>query len=237
MNPIRNAGLPTPVRFQIYFLVLLISLAFIGCTKAPPVAKKIPPTPERVKISLPAPELSTLEKWKKLVQENRYASIDKKVVSVNKFFNQFDFIDDHYLWGKDDYWATLSETLAKNGGDCEDFTIAKYFTLKNLNIPEENMRITYVFSLKTGEPHMVLTLNMNPLQEPIVLDTLNNYLFPVSRRSDLVPVYSFNEKWYWLAKKQNSWKGKRLGSASKLSLWKGVLKRMEMNKTRLSSSS
>ena len=226
-------------KFNCFFyllVVLFIHLAVVSCTKAPQIAEKIPPKPEIVKIPPPEPELSKLEQWEKLVQENRYASIYKKLVSVNTFFNQFDFAEDRFLWGKDDYWATLSETLTKNGGDCEDFTIAKYFTLKDLNIPDENMRITYVISLKTKKPHMVLTFNLNFFQEPIVLDTMNNYLFPVSKRPDLVPVYSFNKNGYWLAKKQNGWKGKRLGSATKLSLWRGLLKRMEMSKTQLSGS-
>jgi predicted transglutaminase-like cysteine proteinase len=211
-------------------------MAVVSCTKAPQVARKIPPKPVIVKKIPRAPELSKLDQWGKLVRENRNAPVDRKLASVNTFFNQFDFIEDQFLWGQNDYWATLSETLTKSGGDCEDFTIAKYFTLKDLNIPDENMRITYVISIRTRKPHMVLTFNRNPRHEPIVLDTINNHLLPVSKRSDLVPVYSFNTNGYWLAREQDSWRGKRLGNASKLSLWREVLERMEGNKTGLPDS-
>jgi len=205
------------------------SLVVASCTKAPQVAKNTPTRPEIVEKEPPQAQESTLERWQKLIRENRYASTESKLISVNNFFNQFDDGEDRFLWGQDDYWATLAETLAKSGGDCEDFTIAKYFTLKKLNIPAEDMRLTYVITLKTRKPHMVLTFNPDPLQEPIVLDTMNSYLFPVSKRSDLLPVYSFNEYGYWLAKKQNGWTGKRLGNASRLSLWRGVLERMGAN--------
>lgn len=74
---------------------------------------------------------------------------------------------------------------------------------------------------------MVLAYARDLSQEMIVLDTMNNYLFPVSRRSDLVPVYSFNSKGYWLARKQEGWQGERLGSPERLSMWSGLLQRMK----------
>eukprot|EP00362_Geleiidae_sp_MMETSP1317_P000800 CAMPEP_0201285118 /NCGR_PEP_ID=MMETSP1317-20130820/95249_1 /ASSEMBLY_ACC=CAM_ASM_000770 /TAXON_ID=187299 /ORGANISM="Undescribed Undescribed, Strain Undescribed" /LENGTH=98 /DNA_ID=CAMNT_0047608279 /DNA_START=1 /DNA_END=297 /DNA_ORIENTATION=+ len=92
------------------------------------------------------------------------------------------------------------------------------------------MRLTYVISIKTNKPHIVLTFQPNAWQEPLVLDTMNNYLFPVSRRTDLVPVYSFNEYGYWIARKKDGWEGERLGSAAKLPLWWSLLERMKMSR-------
>lgn len=206
---------------------LCLALTFASCTKAPPVAKIVILKPEAVKQLKKEPELTQLERWKRLVRENRNASIEKKLVTVNEFFNRLDYVEDKFLWGMDDFWATLPETLNRNGGDCEDVSIAKYFTLRHMNIPEENLRITYVMSLKTDKPHMVLTYSPDFSQEPIVLDTMNNYLFTVSKRPDLIPVYSFNANGFWLAEKQKSWYGKRIGGAERLSLWQGVLHRMK----------
>ncbi|MCL7486568.1 MAG: transglutaminase-like cysteine peptidase [Desulfobulbaceae bacterium] len=171
-------------------------------------------------------EPTARDRWQALIRENRFASMDQKLKAVNAFFNGFDFVEDRYLWGSDDYWATLSETLGKNAGDCEDFTIAKYFTLRELNISHEDMRLTYVISVKTKEPHMVLTLRVDSSRELIVLDSQNNALLPVSRRHDLVPVFSFNTEGYWLARYDEGWSGERIGSAGKLSLWHNVLQRM-----------
>jgi len=36
------------------------------------------------------------------------------------------------------------EVLGRGQGDCEDFAIAKYVTLKLLGIPSEKLRLTYV---------------------------------------------------------------------------------------------
>ena len=58
------------------------------------------------------------------------------------------FIDDIIHWNKVDYWATPIEFLASHGGDCEDFAIAKYFTLIQLGIPEEQLTLTYVKALR-----------------------------------------------------------------------------------------
>ena len=79
---------------------------------------------------------------------------------------------------------------------------------------------------------MVLTCQLNPEQEPLVLDTANNYIFPISRRPDLVPVYSFNMKGYWLARKNENWKGEWIGSPAKLSPWWSLLTRIKMSQSK-----
>ena len=224
-----------PVSRFVLLLFLLFNIAVVSCTKAPPVKPYVPPAPEKIEPP-PEPALSTTELWRRMISENLYAPIGTKLRTVNNFFNSFEFVDDYYLWGVEDYWATLPETLMKSSGDCEDITIAKYFTLKNLNIPEENMRLTYVISVKTKKPHVVLTYQPDIRQEPVVLDTIYNYLIPVSRRNDLVPVYSFNEYGYWLAKKQEGWKGEFLGSPAKISPWWDLLTRMKMSRNNELSS-
>jgi len=208
-------------------LVFFLILSAGGCSRVPELAQRdLPHQPEVAKPGDSLPEPTPLERWQELVRKYKYASVNQKLMSVNAFFNQFEFAEDRNLWGTDDYWATLSETLRMSAGDCEDFTIAKYFTLRELNIPQENMRLTYVISLKTKQPHMVLTLHLDPSRDPIVLDSENNSLLPVSMRQDLVPVFSFNAEGYWLAKKDKGWRGERIGSAGNLFLWHDVLERM-----------
>lgn len=80
---------------------------------------------------------------------------------VNDFFNRIPYETDQEHWGMVDYWATPVEMLASNGGDCEDYAIAKYLSLKELGIPVERMRIAYVRALRLGENHMVLTRQSN----------------------------------------------------------------------------
>ena len=113
---------------------------------------------------------------------------------VNDLFNRVPQVSDSAHWGVDDYWATPAELVASNGGDCEDFVIAKYFALKESGIPAEKMRLTYVKSFQAGkiENHMVLAYYSTPEAEPMLLDNVQPQMLPASKRPDLLPVYEFN---------------------------------------------
>jgi hypothetical protein len=73
-----------------------------------------------------------VEAWRDLVEREQSVAEGEKLRSVNAFINRLVFVDDAVHWGREDYWATPLETLVSNGGDCEDFTIAKYYTLRSL---------------------------------------------------------------------------------------------------------
>lgn len=126
-----------------------------------------------------------------------------------------------------DYWATPLEVLSKGAGDCEDYSIAKYFTLKELGVPEKKMRITYVKALKLNQAHMVLTYFVSPRSVPFVLDNLDPQIKSATDRKDLLPVYSFNGSSLWLAKTKGM--GKRVGGSSRLNMWAELKKRMLNN--------
>ena len=98
-----------------------------------------------------------LVSWDDLIQQNRDKSTQEKLDKVNDFFNQVRFISDDLHWKQKDYWATPVEFLSTNGGDCEDFTLAKYFTLRELGIPDKKLRMTYVKAIKLNQAHMVLS--------------------------------------------------------------------------------
>jgi len=112
---------------------------------------------------------------------------------VNDFFNRVRYLEDLAHWGQDDFWATPAETVASNGGDCEDYAIAKYYMLKELGLPLERLRITYVQATRLNQAHMVLAYYARPDAEPLILDNLDGRIRPASERSDLTPVYSFND--------------------------------------------
>jgi len=163
--------------------------------------------------------------WQELINTSSDLSEVEKLTKVNNFFNSnVLFIDDIALWKKNDYWATPMEFLSVGAGDCEDYSIAKYFTLKKLGVPEEKLRITYVKAIEIDQAHMVLTYFENKRAIPLVLDNLVVDIKPANKRPDLVPVYSFNGGGLWLSKARGE--GKRVGNASKLSLWDDLEKRM-----------
>ncbi len=166
-----------------------------------------------------------LRQWQELVNENQDMDEDDKLELVNDFFNRVRFIDDIIHWKKKDYWATPVEMLATDAGDCEDYSIAKYFTLKALGVPESKLYITYVKALRYNQAHMVLTYFESPRSVPLVLDNINKRILKATSRKDLVPVYSFNGDGLWLAKQRG--KGKSVkGGTSKLKKWNELLNRI-----------
>lgn len=166
--------------------------------------------------------------WQAFVQSAQSLPEKEKLRQVNDFFNQnMEFVDDEYLWGMVDYWATPLESLAKGAGDCEDYSIAKYFTLIELGVPDKKLRITYVKAIELNQAHMVLTYFDTPRSVPLVLDNLKPAIKRATKRKDLLPVYSFNGSGLWLAKSRGS--GKRIGGSSRLNLWGGLKERMSKN--------
>ncbi len=168
-----------------------------------------------------------LVSWQQLIRENGALSEYEKLEKVNAFFNRLQFVDDIIHWKKNDYWATPVEFLATDGGDCEDFALAKYFTLKALGVEESKLNLTYVKAIRYNQAHMVLTYYAKPDQIPLVLDNLIPEILPANQRKDLLPVYSFNGSGLWLAKSRG--KGEKVGSSERLKRWQDLLKRMPVN--------
>lgn len=160
-----------------------------------------------------------LQEWQALVKNSANQPELKKLALVNQFFDKIPYVLD-----QDDYWMTPLELIEKNKGDCEDFAIAKYFTLKAMGVNEERLRITYVKAIKLNLPHMVLTYYPTVDSDPLVLDILTKEILPSSQRTDLIPVYSFNADSLWLAQQRGL--GQYVGSAKRLSKWQELQRRM-----------
>lgn len=165
-----------------------------------------------------------IEDWSQLITRSQSLPQDQQLAAVNSFFNhQLRFVDDRINWRQNDYWATPIESLVKGAGDCEDYAIAKYFTLRRLGVPSEKLRITYVKALKYNQAHMVLTYYSSPSAVPLVLDNLVGKILPASQRKDLLPVYAFNAEGLYLP---GAPAGKRASDSKKLSRWQDLLKKM-----------
>jgi predicted transglutaminase-like cysteine proteinase len=128
---------------------------------------------------------------------------EARLSAVNQFFNRrILFRDDAETWSQTDYWASPLELLDKGQGDCEDYAIAKYFSLVATGVPASKMRLVYVRAQiggpgGTAQAHMVLAYYAQPSAEPLILDNLISELRPASRRPDLAPVFSFNAEGLW----------------------------------------
>lgn len=167
--------------------------------------------------------------WHNVLTVFQGGSEQNKLKEINEFFNRkMRFEDDQKIWGQNDYWATPVEALVKGMADCEDYAIAKYFSLKYLGVSVAKMRVTYV-KAKIGGPasnlvqaHMVLTYYPTPDAEPLVLDNLIGEIRPASRRPDLTPVFSFNTDGVWAAGSTEPQQG-----GSRLSRWNDLLEKVK----------
>ena len=173
-----------------------------------------------------------IQDLQQLVSQLKTRSDAEKLKRINDFFNnKVTFADDIDVWGKSDYWSTPLESIGRQAGDCEDFSIAKYIFLKAVNIPNNKLRLTYVKATlnnngqRTSVAHMVLSYYATPQAEPLILDNLNTEIYPASARKDLSPIFSFNDKGLWVGN-SSSPKG---DAQSHLSRWRDVLMRMQMD--------
>ena len=167
--------------------------------------------------------------WNNVLNLFRGGSEMQRLKDVNEFFNRrLRFVDDQKNWGENDYWATPIESLTKGAGDCEDYAIAKYFTLKFVGVPVTKLRITYVRAIIGGagsnisQAHMVLTYYPTPDAEPLVLDNLVGEIRPASRRTDLQPIFSFNSEGVYGAGGVP-----QPGGGSRISKWNDLIEKMK----------
>jgi len=165
--------------------------------------------------------------WRELLAapKNRALGEPEKLRLVNDFIHETPFFCDPVMWCAEDFWAKPAEFLANDGGDCEDFSIAKFFTLKSIGVAEEKLRIVYAVYQRgtfTGA-HMVLAYYPTPEAEPLILDNINQSVQPASNRPDLIPVFSFNSQGLWGAKEAKG----RGTPGSQYSAWSEHWKRVQ----------
>jgi predicted transglutaminase-like cysteine proteinase len=166
-----------------------------------------------------------IDAWQRLLATQKQLDELEQLKVVNLFFNkQMRYEEDIDLWHQVDYWETPIEALWKGAGDCEDYAIAKYFSLRHLGVSSDKLRITYVKALRLNRAHMVLTYYSSPEAMPLVLDSLIDAIKPASQRTDLLPVYSFNAEGLWLPGAKGN---KKVGDTKRLSRWQDVLKKMQ----------
>lgn len=129
--------------------------------------------------------LRSLPKWQQLV-------------AVNEYINTREYIPDEKNWGTQDHWATPGEFLARSG-DCEDFAIAKFFSLKHLGWTDDELRVAAVKDGKLGIGHAVLVAYFGG--KAWLLDNQFGDVTDLNMVRHYEPVFSINESHWWLHKK------------------------------------
>ncbi len=133
--------------------------------------------------------------WKKFLESQKDKNTYDQIVAVNGFINQYPYVEDIVNWGVEDIWNTPYEFQQK-GGDCEDYAISKYMSLRAIGVPEDTMRIEIVEDLNLGGIiHAILIVFVDG--QVYVLD---NQIKQVMLAVDIYhykPIYSINETHWW----------------------------------------
>jgi predicted transglutaminase-like cysteine proteinase len=158
-----------------------------------------------------------------LLHHLRRQEPEVQLLVINRFFNrQIEFATDPQAWGQADYWASPLESLQRRRGDCEDYAIAKYFSLLAAGMAVARLRLVYVRAQLDDGPsqaHMVLAYYPPDGGQTLILDNLVEEVLPAAQRSDLVPVFSFNSVGLW----QGSGTVDAGDPSARLTRWREVL--------------
>ena len=135
------------------------------------------------------------QRWTALVESLKGLSLEEQLDRVNVEMNRHRYILDMVNWGVKDYWATPFQFFRKDG-DCEDYAIAKFVTLKLAGVDPARMRVVVLQDLNLRIAHAVLAVFMddrisildNQIRQVVDADAIRHYQ----------PMYSINETAWWL---------------------------------------
>lgn len=177
--------------------------------------------PDRVKVA---------EEWQVLTQQHQNTSELERLQFINEFVHQqLTYRTDSSLYNQEDYWASPLETLGLGQGDCEDWAIMVYVTLRQLGVDDKKLRLIYVRAKLGGvgstisQAHMVVGYYPSLHSEPLIIDSLIQDVLPASQRPDLKPVFSFNSAGIWGGQMSNR---PLATSTARLSRWRNLIDRL-----------
>jgi len=215
------------------FYELIMTLIIVECVIVQPLDAALAVDMNQVQTTFKkmGGQQQTLVDWQTMLRDANGLAVNDKLKRVNEFFNRrVAFVENREVWGQDDFWATPLQSMSKLKADCKGYVIAKYFSLLELNVPVKQLRLIYVKAQIGGaessiqQAHMILAYYPTPESEPLVLDNLITDIRPASRRTDLLPIFSFNSDGVFVGVTGGSSVGP--GGVGQLSRWADLLRRV-----------
>ncbi len=173
--------------------------------------------------------LKRIQNYNKLNKKITNYSDYRKLSHINTFFNKILPQHDNQKYGISDYWSTRKEFLIDGRGDCEDYVIAKYFSLIESGFEKENLFLAVVKVKGEISDHMVLLYFKNKESIPYVLDNLSFKVLPLNRRPKLEVKFIFNEKESFIMDNYKIYKKVNI-DWGKENKWENLLTRVYKNK-------
>jgi predicted transglutaminase-like cysteine proteinase len=132
--------------------------------------------------------------WQTMIRDQAGRGRLQQLDTVNRFLNNWRYKEDSANYGRRDYWATPLEFFSRSG-DCEDYAIAKYVTLRELGFAVEELRLVVVQDVVRDLAHAVLAVYLD--DRVYILDNLTRAVTPQEKMTQYVPYYSINETTRW----------------------------------------
>ena len=115
---------------------------------------------------------------------------------MNIAVNRRPYAEDMETWGLRDHWAAPQDFFAR-GGDCEDYAIAKYLSLRSLGVPADDLLLASVFDSARNVEHLVLLVLLPG--GAVMLDNESDFVVPWDPTGPYRPLYLLNEERIFLA--------------------------------------
>lgn len=135
-----------------------------------------------------------LQQWVSFLDSVRGLDRRAQVDEVNRRMNSAPYIEDILNYGIPDYWATPGEFF-ENSGDCEDYAIAKFMSLRLLGFSNDEMRVGVVQDTNLNLVHSILIVYLDG--QSLLLDNQISQVIPVSSVHHYVPYFTINEQYWW----------------------------------------
>lgn len=136
-----------------------------------------------------------LQTWKALLAELKAQPRLVQLQRVNAFVNRTGFQADAERFGLVDHWATPAEFLGRSG-DCEDFAVAKYISLRRLGWSPDQLRLIVLAGRYSPGIHAVLAVRHDGAT--YALDNQADDLSAVRVEATFRPVFALNEaRWFY----------------------------------------
>lgn len=132
--------------------------------------------------------------WEEFISHAESLGREAQIYAVNAEMNRSPYITDLVNWGMEDYWETPLQFLDRSG-DCEDYAIAKYMTLRELGFSPEEMRIVILKDSNINLMHAILVVSHNG--RALVLDNYIPQVTESTRIRHYHPIYAINENRWW----------------------------------------
>ena len=159
---------------------------------------------EKVKLERPEYELcatdakacplSSMAGWQEKIKDLQGKPLMEQIAGINQYANSYPYRNDIDVWGLSDYWESPKEFLTRSG-DCEDYSIIKFFSLRALGVSNDKLRLVVVQDTVRNIAHAVLAVYDG--SQIYILDSLFSAVLKQEFVKQYKPYYSVNETTRW----------------------------------------